>query len=811
MVNVAIFIKIGEEYKRIELYSDEKINVVSSVQDINDISKVYTDFSQSFTIPASKVNNAIFGHWYNNDIDNGFDSRTRKDAFIELDTLPFRTGKIQLDKSVIKKGVCENYQITFFGSLLSLKDAFNGRSLKEFDFSAYNFAYSTSEVVSRVTGGVTNDIKFPLISPLNAWEYGSGYNIASAGNPIYASELFPAMRVSKIFEVLANDLGITFQGNFLNDLRFLRAFLCLKNSEVFTPQFQRYKINFQTKSSVNGFLGTDMSAMFDLTNDWFTYNNEIGLGEFESSYLTITFTANSIPFKFHVYCNGKKISEQAGISSTSSQSLFIPYPQNGNYEFYISSSSPVTFTSLFGYSLYDSTLPIPNLIFSVGAVQSTSQTTASDLNISDLMPDIKAEDFFSGILKMFNLTCYSDTPNVFTIEQLENWYYSEGGDSYTLSYYYEFVTNFQDRVIADSGTFEAFDCLFNLLNANVVNTGAEIIDITKYCISDEITIDRVKPYKKIKFAYETSDSILNTEYLAIGTRPYGDLNHDLENDGEDYNVQLPFENMLFSKLATNLLVGYSLKSDLKPYIPKPMIVYDYGTIVTSDHFHLHNGVGSTSYTTYNMFSQDTSILSSIYTLNFGPEQSAFTNNIEPNTLFTTYYQAYLNNIYSLKARSLKIKAKLPIGILTTLKLNDRLVIRDKRYIINRMNIDLTSGEVDFDLMNDFRSSIEISPAPTSYAFNVTNGSSVSYGDACALSGFSLTLYGNQITFTANTLLYSDAALTTLYNGNNYYFHCNDGTYARISTVGVVSNTGTCSVTPPPPTPTPTGTIFYTLY
>lgn len=807
MVNVAIFIKIGEEYSRLELFDDEKINVISSVQDINDISKVYTDFSQSFTVPASKHNNAIFAHWYNNDIDGGFDSRTRKDAFIELDTLPFRRGKIQLDKAVMKNGACDNYQITFFGSLLSLKDAFNGRSLKEFDFSAYNFAYSSSEVVTRVTSQPDNDIKFPLISPLNAWEYGANYDISTSGNPIYASELFPAMRLSKIFEVLQDDLGITFVGNFLNDLRFKRAFLYLKNSEVFTPQFERYKINFQTKSSVNGFLGTDMSQYFDLTNDYFIYNNWKSLGAGELGTLGITFTANSIPFKFHVYCNGIKISEQDGVSSTSLQSLVIAFTQNGNYEFYISSDSPATFTSGFNYSCINADA---STVFSIDATQSTSQTTASDLNISDLMPDIKAEDFFSGVLKMFNLTCYSDTPNIFNIEQLENWYFDGSTDDFTLSYYYENTTKFQTRVTADSGTFEAFDCLFNFLNQNVVDSGASIIDVTRFCISDEVTIDRVKPYKKIKFSYQTSESVLNTEYLAIGTRPYGDLNHDLENDGEDYVVELPFENMLFSKLATNLLVGYSLKSDLKPYIPKPMIIYDYGTIVTSSHFHLHNGGGTTSYTTYNMFSQDTSVLGSIYTLNFGPEQSAFTNNIEPNTLFSTYYQAYLNNIYSYKARSIKVKAKLPISLLTSLKLNDRLIIRDKRYIINRMNIELTSGLADFDLMADFREATNISPAPTSYAFNVTNGSSANSGDACALSGFSLTLYGNQIAFVDNTILYSDALLTTPYNGSNYYFHCNDGTYAQISGVGVVSNTGTCSVAPPP-TPTPTGTIFYTIY
>jgi hypothetical protein len=43
---------------RLDLFQDEKIEVTSSIQNVKDISKVFTDFSQSFTVPASKVNNA---------------------------------------------------------------------------------------------------------------------------------------------------------------------------------------------------------------------------------------------------------------------------------------------------------------------------------------------------------------------------------------------------------------------------------------------------------------------------------------------------------------------------------------------------------------------------------------------------------------------------------------------------------------------------------------------------------------------------------------------------------------------------------
>ena len=67
-----------------------------------------------------------------------------------------------------------------------------------------------------------------------------------------------------------------------------------------------------------------------------------------------------------------------------------------------------------------------------------------------------------------------------------------------------------------------------------------------------------------------------------------------------------------------------------------------------------------------------------------------------------YYENYISNIFNSKQRKYNVKGLLPISLLTNLKLNDRLVIRDKRYIINNMKIDLTTGEVDFELINDFR-------------------------------------------------------------------------------------------------------------
>ena len=72
---------------------------------------------------------------------------------------------------------------------------------------------------------------------------------------------------------------------------------------------------------------------------------------------------------------------------------------------------------------------------------------------------------------------------------------------------------------------------------------------------------------------------------------------------------------------------------------------------------------------------------------------------------------YLQQLFNYKNRLTSIKANFPTSLITNLKLNDRLIIRDKRYIINNIKTNLTSGEVDLELLNDFR---EISNA------NVTN-------------------------------------------------------------------------------------------
>jgi hypothetical protein len=61
----------------VDLFKDEVVTVNSSVANVQDISKVFSDFSQSFLVPATPRNNQIFQHWYESDVIPTIDQNLR--------------------------------------------------------------------------------------------------------------------------------------------------------------------------------------------------------------------------------------------------------------------------------------------------------------------------------------------------------------------------------------------------------------------------------------------------------------------------------------------------------------------------------------------------------------------------------------------------------------------------------------------------------------------------------------------------------------------------------------------------------------
>ena len=136
---------------KLDLFNDEQIQVTSTIQNVQDISKVFTDFTQSFTIPCSKVNNQVFEHYYNNDVDASFSAQNRQPARLEINNTPFRSGKLQLESSEVKGLESDNYKVTFYGEIATLKDLFGTDKLSDLDYSSILTEYDDASVLRNMT------------------------------------------------------------------------------------------------------------------------------------------------------------------------------------------------------------------------------------------------------------------------------------------------------------------------------------------------------------------------------------------------------------------------------------------------------------------------------------------------------------------------------------------------------------------------------------------------------------------------------------------------------------------------------------
>jgi hypothetical protein len=674
-------VRIFVEGRKLDLFNDETIEVNSTIQNIQDISKTFTDFSQSFTIPTSANNNAIWEYFYENALNSSINYQERLDGYIEIDMTFFRRGKIQMEKSQLKNGQADNYTITFYGDVTTLKDLVGEDLLSDLDYTTINHDYTFNEVFDRVKNyGTDWDVCYPLISSNRIWEYlstqpqsnipqwlipfmGSTSNdIHTNSGAINYTELFPAVRVKSIFDIIALQYGVTFTGAFLNDPKFTQAYLWYKNKNSFEFSGQPQQLDLDT--IVSQFIPTYPlnfyvdSSLNQITTPYF--NGAIWLQHVITLDVT-SVSSPSITYWIDTYRNGALFSTTQGTGAASYGLALVTNVQGLNdvYEFYIRSNFPLTFDSEIQYEVtYITSLnPIPTTEFIRYSNVTLNLTAFTDL--AQLAPTMKVTDFVTGILKQFNLTCFGTGVKTYEIVPLDDWY----------------------------------------------GAGA-VIDITEFTDKTEIGIDRVKLYKKIGFAFEQSNSLMNKAFFEQGLKEYGNTEYQYPYDGGEFTIKVPFENLLFNQFVdsgtpTGLQVGYSLDSAFAPYIPKPCLLYKYGGINLVDHIHFTDGSSHNTTNDYTMFGQDLTDNGIKYSTNFAPETSSYWLTPIQQSIFATYYFPYLTNLFNPKNRLTTIKANLPVSILTGLQLNDRLIIRDKRYLINEMKTNLVSGETTFQLLNDF--------------------------------------------------------------------------------------------------------------
>ena len=700
MVALYIYDFDGQAVNRIELFNDEKISVTSSVQNFNDIGKLFTDYSQTFTVPASKHNNQIFKHWYESavgltsdenplNVDGAFDHRIKYFGYIEIDSIPFRDGKFSMDKANKKNGFIESYSINFVGNLVQLKDKFLEDKIGSLPrLSELNLDYNLASVVATMNTTTPTDVYFPIIGNDKRYEYQTGDivdDVTLLSGAINYEDLFPTIRVSKIFEYIQSQYGLNFTGGFLNSQTFSKLFLYCKNADKMIFRSNLTKVNFTSGSLTGLNLTTDILNVDyrEISMPWIAIFNPSPPPPFtnpdslfpDTAIFNLKVFTSSTNYNVHVYNNGVPYLTFLNLNGNSTNTFRNQggfFSENFNFTFFINSDiGAVTFTTqlIATYTkLNNIGLTFGGYFRSQQTASSASQTTNGQLNIASLVPDIKVSDFVTGLVRMFNMVIVPTAEDTFEFVPVENWY----------------------------------------------QNGTEI-DLTEYVEAEAIEINKPKLFKRIDFKHESSENILNNKYQEMNPPLiYGDLFFDNPNSAftDSYEVKTPFENVMWERTTgTDFLTSTMWNKDQQPYVPKPVLMYDNGIETfegaSTNWIYFKNSSGVNIHSNkYRRFSNEIQLaatdLTYLQTLNWGVENSVWNLTFAPNGLYLQFYSQYINNLYNQRTRVLKVKAHLNTFLQTSIKLNDRIILSNKRYLINTMNTDLTSGEVNLELINDFR-------------------------------------------------------------------------------------------------------------
>ena len=662
---------------RADAFNDESITLNLSVQNIQDIGKVFGEFSQTFSLPATKVNNGIFSHYYNVDIVGGFDANVRVDAFIEVNTILFREGVIELEGLQFKNGEPYSYNVTFYGKTASLKDQFGEDQLTDLDLSSYDHTYNDLNIkngLDSYVGGTSNNIIYPLISSAEDWYYNSqntghetdgniSFHSSAHAHGVFYYDLKPAIKLKAILDAIEADYGVTFNSDLFDSTDFGKLFMWCHRKEGY--MFKDQRDSYPSKR-INFIAGTN----FNLTRDYYEVTSTIAT----YGYMRIDFTINFISGN---ECEFYAVRERGGVTekiatqqiTNNTTGIFFIYDlQEGDLIYFEFAPKP----NWGGGSLeiecnVEGKLPTVPFTSQFDAQTSgTLQVFTTEVVIADQMPEQKIIDFITGLVKMFNLVIIYEGNNTYKLEPLDDWY-------------------------AEGST----------------------IDVTRYIDTTEFSANRAELYKRIEFAYQETEAVVgeifrNTSGGGVG---YGDLRADFTFDGGDFTIESTFEHMLFERLVdgndaiqTDFAVGKAIDKELKPYIGEPFVFYAPALTptLTKTVAYVNTGGTSDEIDQFWLVSNCNDLASEdiTKTINYGTEIDPYTGSNQTGGLYETYWQDYVTDLYSTARRVYQFKGVFPSDVMYKLKVNDKLTIVDRDYIINNATLDLTTGQVTLELLND---------------------------------------------------------------------------------------------------------------
>ena len=640
----------------VKLYSnkEEQIVVNRKLKDYRDIEKIFGDYSESFTVPAS-ANNEIFKHYYDADVVDGFDARIKQPAYILFDGELWKRGTIQLKHVEIKNNKAVNYQIQFFGEVTQLVDLFGEDELTDLDYSDFDHDYTLDNVEKGMKDTLfPGKVIYPLISYDRRFLYDTDQtniddfnatDIEAVGSNVdqgvVYTELYPAIKINEIFDLIQDKYNITFTGSVFSNSAFTEIYMNLynKGQELPRPTTVIANQNYTVPSTFIVTSNTSIEVQPASQDD-------------QVFYKVILEINNSVKYDSGFIFQGTQTIE---VNNLGLENL-----DNYDYKVTVVSLTPITFTWDYEINYLNAVLT-PTTETDSGS-DSTQQAV---MELVNYVQEFQIVDFIKAFVKAFNLVVIPENETTILFEPLQNWY-------------------------ADG----------------------KIVDITNYVGTEQLRVSPGKLIKGVDLKYEKAETFLSAVFKENNDRTFGEINVEFQDNnnndlvGEILNVELPFEKPVFENITnfsnsntTDATYGYYVNREQEQFNPFHTLFY-VRTFAAPIRLKLEKELGTESTVFFAKVPVTCQNPGTTVALNFDNEIDESTFQENNVNLFSEYYGDYVNDLFSPKRRQYNLKAKLPKYITSNIALNDRLLIGQRRYIINSYQHNLNTDVIKFELLND---------------------------------------------------------------------------------------------------------------
>ena len=728
--------------EEVDVFQDGSINIQSSIKDVKEPGKIFTDFSKNFKLPASDINNKLFKHYYNFSIE-GFDAGVAKEARIEINYKVFREGYIMLEGVDLKYNKPYSYRVTFYGNLRFLREKLDNTKLSELTFlknfylnyqptgtdSVLEFLTSSKNITDEFGTTHTQPLVVPLITHTDRLYYNSDtayYGTLADGNLYYDGsysslsrngvawdQLKPGIRIDIIIKAIEKELSalgdtISFSTDFFNstnlDYYNLYMWLHQKEGKIKIGDEEGKVTTLIDKFSI----GKIIRYVSGTNAVGFTANfiNSSGIGSGAAAdkvkitidspkvdtvlaRLSLVSSDTTTKYDVRIERNGVTYKEFTQEVQTGTTDYLETDLDEGTYTFTVitDSGANINFDSGFELRLIaridrdylDGNVNVPDIV----RTASELETNATGVFYThENLPDITVLEFLSSIFKMFNL-----------VAEVRN-------DSIT-----------QKTIVVKT--------LDNFYTSSTVET-----DLTSKIDISSSTVNKAIPYTKITFEYEDTGSLLAKQHKETNNITWGGEIEEIKGNSryeKEYVIKPSFGHMKFERLKddntgdfSDVQVGFSVtksnedstagtQEKYNPYIGKPVLFYP--ILITGDEIpYVYNDrAANTTATSYFIPSNTVDTQISL-TNHFGAEKNEYSVNVAgsesyKDNLYSLYYKNYILSVFNKKNRLTKLKANLNNSFISSFSLADTIVVSGEKYNINSINLDIVTGKADLELIS----------------------------------------------------------------------------------------------------------------